>query len=67
MEKEKEIYCVFVEGKTVNNNPSVAHDSYEDALEEAKRLAVKECQKVYVMQATAIITILEPKVTVIGE
>lgn len=44
----KKFYVIYVEGKC---SPIVKHDSYEDVLEEAKRLATKTNLKVYILEA----------------
>lgn len=44
----KKFFMIYVEGK---NSSTVKHYSYEDALEEAKRLAIKTNSEVYILEA----------------
>ena len=51
--KPAPIYRVFVEWRSA---PEVNHANYEEALEEAKRLAKKTMAKTYVVQIKSVVT-----------
>jgi hypothetical protein len=55
----EKIYAVMVEGR---NCPSKVFSSYEDALTEAKRLALKERLTTYVMVAVTKLELNELKI-----